>query len=80
MIAEKEQTAYPFRPQLSEETKKIASRKEKMGGVVDRLIAEFARREVRMGLLREGREAQMKKECTFAPAVNNYILNDAISG
>lgn len=80
MIAEKEQTAYPFRPQLGEETKKITSRKEKMECVVDRLIAEFAKREDRMGLLREGREAQLKKECTFTPAVNNYIPTEAFRG
>ena len=80
MITEKEQAAYPFRPQISEETKKITLRKERMEGVVDRLIAEFAKRENRMGLLREGREAQLKKECTFAPAVNNYMPIESFRG
>jgi hypothetical protein len=51
-----------------------------MEGVVDRLIAEFAKRGDRMGLLREGREAQLRKECTFTPAVNNYIPNDTYKG
>lgn len=56
MVAEKEEATYPFRPELTEATKKIAAgRKGMVESVVDRLIEDFAKREGRINLLREGR-------------------------
>lgn len=79
MVAEKEEASCPFRPELNEASRKMAAgRKGVVESVVDRLIEDFAKREGRINVLREGREAHLKKECTFAPAVNNYLPTEAV--
>ena len=64
---------YPFKPALNPKSVELASKKDQIANVVDRLINDYRRKELKISKLRDKYDQEVQKELTFHPTINNYI-------